>query len=108
MSKVRVVTGARTITANSTTTAGGWDDAQLALEANDYRKSFIITNMATGLLYVNLSSEPPSSSGSHFVLPGCSTAADGTGGTVSVDGYVGAVTVTGTSPGGSYSVVEFG
>jgi hypothetical protein len=42
------------------------------------------------------------------VLPGCSTAADGTGGTVSVDGYVGAVTVTGTSPGGSYSVVEFG
>ena len=103
--KVRAVTGARTITANS---SGTFKTSTAALAANDYRKSFIITNMATGKLYVNLSSESPSASGSHFVLPGCSTAADGTGGTVSVDGYVGAVTVTGTAPGGSYSVVEFG
>ena len=106
--KVRAVTGARTITAASTTTAGGWETSATALLANDYRKSFIITNMATGKLYVNLSSESPSALGSHFVLPGCSSAADGTGGTVSVDGYVGVVTVTGTGAGGSYSVVEFG
>ena len=108
MSKVRVVTGARTITANSTTTAGGWETGTTALAANDYRKSLTITNMATGKLYVNLSSESPSASGSHFVLPGGGSAADGNGGSLSVDGYVGAVTVLGTSPGGSYSVVEFG
>ena len=103
--KVRAVTGARTITANSTGTS--FDTVAEALPANDYRKSFTISNMQTSRLYVNLSSVSPSATGCHFVLPGCGTAADGTGGSVSVDGYVGAVTVTGETT-GSYSVVEFG
>jgi len=106
--KVRAVTGARTITAASTTTAGGWETGTTALVANDYRKSFIITNMATGKLYVNLSGATATATACHFVLPGCSSVADGTGGTLSVDGFVGAVTVLGTGAGGSYSVVEFG
>jgi len=105
MSKVRVVTGARTITANST---GTFKITAAALEASDYRKSFIITNMAVDRLYVNLSGTVPTSLATHFVLPGCSSVADGTGGTLSVDGYVGEVTVAGTGAGGSYSVVEFG
>jgi len=104
MSKVRVVTGARTITANSSTSFKTGTDA---LAANDYRKSFIITNMATCKLYVNLSGTQPTATACHFVLPGCSSVADGTGGTLSVDGYVGAVTVAGSTA-GSYSVVEFG
>tara|TARA_Y100000310_G_scaffold237119_1_gene240382 strand:+ start:810 stop:1124 length:315 start_codon:yes stop_codon:yes gene_type:complete len=103
--KVRAVTGARTITANSTTT---FSTSTAALAANDYRKSFIVTNMAVDRLYVNLSGTAPTATACHFVLPGCSSVADGTGGTVSVDGYVGAVTVAGTGAGGSYSVVEFG
>ena len=103
--KVRVVTGARTITANST---GSFSTAPAALVANDYRKSFIITNMAVDKLLVNLSGTAPTATACHFVLPGCSSTADGTGGTLSVDGYVGAVKVAGTGAGGSYSVVEFG
>ena len=105
MSKVRVVTGARTITAAS---SGTFKTTTSALVANDYRKSFIITNMAVDRLYVNLSEADPTSTATHFVLPGCSSVADGTGGTLSVDGFVGAVTVAGTGAGGSYSVVEFG
>jgi len=105
MSKVRVVTGARTITANSSTT---FKTTTSALVANDYRKSFIITNMAVDKLLLNLSGVDPTTAACHFVLPGCSSAADGTGGTLSVDGYVGAVTVLGTGAAGSYSVVEFG
>lgn len=103
--KIRAVTGARTITANSSTT---FKTVAAALAANDYRKSFIITNMAVDKLLVNLSGTSPTTTACHFVLPGCSSTADGTGGTLSVDGYVGAVTVTGTGAGGSYSVVEFG
>jgi hypothetical protein len=103
--KVRAVTGARTITANSSTT---FSTATAALAANDYRKSFIVTNMAVDRLYVNLSGTAPTATACHFVLPGCTSAADGTGGSLSVDGYVGAVTVLGTGAGGSYSVVEFG
>ncbi len=103
--KVRAVTGGRTITSNSSTT---FKTASAALAASDYRKSFIITNMAVDKLYVNLSGTTPTATACHFVLPGCGSVADGTGGTVSVDGYVGAVTVTGTGAGGSYSVVEFG
>jgi hypothetical protein len=103
--KVRAVTGARTITANSSTT---FKTTTSALVANDYRKSFTLTNMATGKLYVNLSGTTATATACHFVLPGCTSAADGTGGSLSVDGYVGAVTVAGTGAGGSYSVVEFG
>ena len=105
MSKVRVVTGARTITANST--GASFDTGTTALVANDYRKSFTLTNMATGVMYVNLSSTAPSAAGCHFVLPGGGSVADGNGGSLSVDGYVGVVTVLGTAAGG-YSVVEFG
>jgi hypothetical protein len=103
--KVRAVTGARTITANS---SGTFKTVTGALAANDYRKSFTLINMAVGKLLVNLSGTAPTATACHFVLPGCTSAADGTGGSLSVDGYVGAVTVAGTGAGGSYSVVEFG
>ena len=100
--KVRTVGGSRAITANSSTTL---KTSTSALTDNDYRKSFTLTNMATGKIYVNLSGTAPSATACHFVLPGCGSAADGTGGSLSVDGYVGVVTVSGT--GLSYSVVEF-
>lgn len=103
--KVRAVTGARTITSNS---SGTFKVVTGALAANDYRKSFILTNMGVNKFYVNLSGTTPSATACHFVIPGCTSAADGTGGSLSVDGYVGAVTVAGTSTGASYSVVEFG
>ena len=102
--KVRAVGGSRAISSNSSTT---FKTSASALAANDYRKSFTLTNMATGKLYVNLSSTTPSATACHFVLPGCGSAADGTGGSLNVDGYVCAVTVLGTGSGGSYSVVEF-
>ncbi len=101
--KVRSVGGSTHI--NSSVSAGGQTGAT-ALVENDYRKSFTITNMAVSKLYVKLGLSCTSSS-FHFVLPPCGAEDDGTGGSLSVDGYKGPVTVTGTGAGGRYTVVEF-
>jgi len=108
MSKVRVVTGARTITspANGGVTVLSASAVSI-LAASDYRKSFLVANQGTSKLYVKLGATATSSSW-HFVLPPCGSDDDGTGGTVSVDGYVGVVSVISSTSTGRVSFVEFG
>tara|TARA_Y100001951_G_C11033895_1_gene126461 strand:+ start:35 stop:346 length:312 start_codon:yes stop_codon:yes gene_type:complete len=101
--KVRTVTGARFI---NTSIAAGTLATATVLESNDYRKSFVVTNMQTSKLYIKLGADCAADS-FHFVLPPCGAQDDGTGGSLSVDGYVGKVTALGTSPGGRYTIVEF-
>jgi len=106
--KVRAVTGGRTITSPA---AGGVTvltaSAVSILAAADYRKSFLVTNQGTSKLYVKLG-ETATSASWHFVLPPCGSDDDGTGGTVSVDGYVGIVSVISSTSAGRVSYVEFG
>ena len=101
--KVRTVGGSTNINGDLTVAVA---TTASALASNDYRKSFTINNMATGKLYVTLGSTCTASS-FHFVLPGGGSDLDGTGGSLSVDGYKGPVTVLGTGAGGKYTVVEF-
>lgn len=77
-----------------------------ALAANPARIAWSIQNQSTNVLFVSLDG---SASTSHYdyTLKACSVAADGTGGTVSMEAgtvYNGIVTVAGTSP--SYTVVD--
>ena len=100
--KVRTVGGSTNINGDLTVAV---QTGIAALASNDYRKSFTINNMATKKLYVTLGSTCTASS-FHFVLPGGGSDSDGNGGSLSVDGYKGPVTVLGTGTGG-YTVVEF-
>ena len=106
--KVRTVTGARTITSPA---AGGVTAlsaiASDILSASDYRKSFLVANQGTSKLYVKLGATATTASW-HFVLPPCGSNDDGTGGTVSVDGYVGVVSVISSTSTGRVSYIEFG
>lgn len=106
--KVRTVTGARTITSAP---SGGVDvlsaSAVDILAASDYRKSFLVSNQGTSKLYVKLGATASATSW-HFVLPPCGSNDDGTGGTVSVDGYVGVVSVISSTSTGRVSYIEFG
>ena len=106
--KVRAVTGGRTITSPA---AGGvtvlTTSAVSILAAADYRKSFLVANQGTSKLYVKLG-ETATSASWHFVLPPSGSDDDGTGGTVSVDGYVGIVSVISSTSTGRVSYVEFG
>tara|TARA_R100000808_G_scaffold2286_1_gene9343 strand:+ start:504 stop:833 length:330 start_codon:yes stop_codon:yes gene_type:complete len=107
--KIRSVGGSTNI--NSSVSAGAQTSAGIetktAIEENDYRKSFTITNMATTKLYVKLGASCTSSS-FHFVLPPCGAEDDGTGGSLSVDGFKGSVSIaSGGSGGGRYTAVEF-
>lgn len=74
------------------------------LEKNRYRESVTIQNQSTTALYVLLAdSGTPSSSNAHFVLAGCASAKDGTGGTWTSGGYKGAVRTSAADK----TVVEF-
>ena len=57
-------------------------------------------------MYVKLGDSATSSSW-HYILPGGGAADDGTGGSVSIDGYAGQVSVCSAST-GRVSYVEFG
>ena len=76
------------------------------LGASDYRKSFTVSNQGTTKLFVKLG-EDASSSEWHYILPGGGASDDGNGGTVSIDNYVGVVSVASAST-GRVSYVEFG
>jgi len=106
--KVRAVTGGRTITspANGGVTVLSSTEITV-MAASDYRKSFLVANQGTSKLYVKLGATATSTSW-HFVLPPCGSNDDGTGGTVSVDGYVGVVSVISSTSTGRVSHVEFG
>jgi hypothetical protein len=106
--KVRAVTGARTITspANGGATVLSDTSSVTLMAASDYRKSFSVTNQGTTIVYVKLGASATSSSW-HYILPGGGATDDGNGGSVSIDGYVGQVTVCSAST-GRVSYVEFG
>ena len=77
-----------------------------ALAKNLERKGWMIQNQGTNVLRVCLGGTA-SSTVYHVVLKGCTSAADGTGGSISQTNgivYTGAITVDGTSM--SYTVME--
>ena len=106
--KVRAVTGARTITSPAIGGATVLSDTSSVtlMTASDYRKAFSVTNQGTTIVYVKLGASATSSSW-HYILPGGGAADDGNGGSVSIDGYVGQVSVCSAST-GRVSFVEFG
>lgn len=96
------------ITYRDAVASGAKDGAQTsttALAANSARNFFQIQNQGTNQLYVYFGTGA-SSTVYHFILKGCTGAADGSGGSYSSQSltYRGIVTVAGTSP--SYSVLE--
>lgn len=77
-----------------------------ALAANQARIAWSIQNQGTSVLYVLLGSGA-STTVYHITLKACTVAADGTGGTLSMEAgtvYNGIVTVAGTTP--SYTVTD--
>lgn len=77
-----------------------------ALAANPARIAWSIQNQSTNVLFVSLDGLA-STSHYDYTLKGCTVAADGTGGTLSMEAgtvYNGIITVAGTSP--SYTVVD--
>ena len=94
--KVRTVTGGKTV--NSTNTSNG--DVSVASTAslqimaiNEYRKSFTVSNTGTVKIYLKLG-EAATASSWQYILPGGGSDKDGLGATVSVEGYVGKVTIS--------------
>jgi hypothetical protein len=84
----------------------GPQTATTALARSDGRIAWSIQNQGTNVLYVLLGAGASSSAYS-VTLKACSVAADGTGGSFSMEAgavYCGVVSVAGTSP--SYSVVD--
>ena len=80
-----------------------------ALAANAFRSAWNIQNQATATLYVCLGAGA-SASQYHFILKGCTSAADGTGGSVGMESgsvYTGLITVYSAST-PSYSCLEVG
>ncbi len=77
-----------------------------ALAANSNRIAWSIQNQGTNVLYVCLG-PGASTSVYHYTLKACTGAADGTGGSLSMEAgtvYNGIITVAGTSP--SYTVAD--
>jgi hypothetical protein len=106
--KARIVTGARTITsaANGGATVLSNTSSITLMSQADHRKAFSVTNQGTTIVYVKLGDSATSSSW-HYILPGGGAADDGNGGSVSIDGYIGQVSVCSAST-GRVSFVEFG
>lgn len=84
-------------------------DAVQLMAANDYRSSLTVTNFGTVKIYVKLGSSASSTS-YHYILAGGGANYDGNGGTVSIDGYAGIVTVSAAYTGtvGKVGHCEFG
>lgn len=77
-----------------------------ALAANTARIAWSIQNQSTNVLFVLLGSGATTSV-YHYTLKACTGAADGTGGSLSMESgtvYNGVITVAGTSP--SYTVAD--
>ena len=94
----------QTIKVNTPTVA----TSTTVLAANEARSGFMIQNQAAAVLYVCFGGTA-SNSVYHVILKACSQAADGTGGTVSMeDGTVFTGTITCSAAGTpSYTVAEF-
>lgn len=110
--KVKAISGGRALHAAGTTdnpTTLGDTDSYLLMAANDYRSSLTVTNFGTVTLYVKLGSAASSTS-YHYILAGGGANYDGNGGTVSIDGYTGVVTVSAAYTGtvGKVGHCEFG
>lgn len=89
----------------ATETVGGLKTAGAVSVANPNRRTFILQNQATTALFVKFGASA-STTDYHVVLKGGSAAADGNGGTVSLDNYTGAISVaSATTP--SYTFAEF-
>ena len=105
--KVRIVTGANSITSSQVASVALADtDSVTVMETSAYRKSFTVTNTGTNKIYVKLGTGATSSSW-HYVLPGGGANDDGNGGSINVDGYTGEVAVCAATT-GRYHHVEFG
>lgn len=77
-----------------------------AIAANPARIAWSIQNQSTNVLFVLLGAGATTSV-YHYTLKGCTVAADGTGGSLSMEAgtvYNGIITVAGTSP--SYTVAD--
>lgn len=85
---------------------GGAQTNATAFPANPARTGFMLQNQGTNQLYI-LYGTGATSSVYNFIIKGCTGAADGTGGSLSMmDGniYRGIITIAGINP--SYSVLE--
>ena len=105
--KVRIVTGANSITSSQVASVALADtDSVTVMATSAHRKSFTVTNTGTNKIYVKLGTGATSSSW-HYVLPGGGANDDGNGGSINVDGYTGEVAVCAATT-GRYHHVEFG
>jgi len=100
--KTVIITKGRGVSAATT---GGVKTATVVAAANLHRKSITIQNADTAIMYLHLgATDPAVTTNACIVLAAASGADDGTGGSVTLDGYVGPIT-TNASP--SYRVAEF-
>ena len=94
----------------TTSSSGGLQTTEAALGITNQRKSFSIQNQKAEVLYVKLGTgaTTEASTGEYqYILGAAGTAADGSGGSLSVDNYTQAVSVAAFSGPPSYTMVEF-
>ena len=90
----------------TTSSSGGLQTTEAALGITNQRKSFSIQNQKAEVLYVKLGTGATTSI-YHYILGAAGSAADGSGGSLSVDNYTQAVSVAAFSGPPSYTMVEF-
>jgi hypothetical protein len=90
----------------TTSSSGGLRVGVGALGVTNQRKSFSIQNQKAEVLYVKLGTGATASD-YHYVLSACGSVVDGSGGSLSIDNYTGAVSVKAFSSIPSYTMVEF-
>ena len=90
----------------TTISSGGLQTTEAALGVTNQRKSFSIQNQKAEVLYVKLGTGATASD-YHYILGAAGSAADGSGGSLSVDNYTQAVSLKPASGSASYTMVEF-
>ena len=90
----------------TTISSGGLQTTEAALGLTSQRKSFSIQNQKAEVLYVKLGTGATTSD-YHYILGAAGSAADGSGGSLSVDNYTQAVSLKPASGSASYTMVEF-
>ena len=94
----------------TTVSSGGLQTTEAALGVTNQRKSFSIQNQKAEVLYVKLgtgATTEASTGDYHYILGAAGSAADGSGGSLSIDNYTQDVSLKPASGSASYTMVEF-
>lgn len=82
-------------------------NAARVLAANPRRKRLVIQNTGTTVIKLSFGSTDPTATVYHVALRVCTGADDGSGGSISVDGYTGEVRALSSGSGGTFVITEF-